>query len=180
MSDIAITSNAEDIVRRLQAFPEAMAKAIEGALDAENQNTIGHISATKLSQRGPTTLGVRSNRLRSSVRATEAEELTDGTISSSIGSNVIYAGVHEHGIDQIVTVRQFTRRNSGNDRFTLTGRGSRKLAASGISVVKSHPMHMRFPARAMFRTGIEECAENYSASVSAAIIEAWQQGGQNG
>jgi len=66
---IRIESNAAEVVKRLGQFPPAMQAAIGATLNRENELTVGDIQASKLSHRGPRTLGVVTNRLRSSLRA---------------------------------------------------------------------------------------------------------------
>jgi len=83
----------ERLLAAAKNFPVAQ---LARAIDRENQFTVGYIQRNKLSLRGPTTLGVVTNRLRSSIRASKAR--WSGTeIESSIGSNLVYAGIHEFG-----------------------------------------------------------------------------------
>lgn len=173
---INITTNAAQAAAQLRGAPKRMIAGIKRALDEENQYTKGHIETAKLSVRGPKTLGVRSNRLRESVNATKAVAVADG-ITSSIGSNVKYAGVHERGFTGTVQVSSHRRKFSAFDVHSRGPRGGRgKKVASGVVFVRAHAMKMNLPAREMFRTGIEERTQNYAASVSAAIVAAWQGG----
>ena len=170
---INITTNAAQTAAQMRAAPKRMVRGIFKALDRENELTTGHIVATKLSVRGPKTLGVISSRLRRSARPSKAVEFADG-ITSSIGSNVVYAGAHEYGVNKTVQVKAHKRRIIAFDRYER--RGSRLVKTqSGIpGTIRAHPMKMNLPARHMFRTGITERADNYTASVSAAIVGAWQ------
>jgi len=179
---LSLDSNAAQVVRQLGTFPERMQQEIAKALDYENEITVGQIQAKKLSRRGPTTLGVVSNRLRSSVRPTKAV-VSPKSIESSIGSNVKYAGVHEYGFHGTVNVRGFTRRQTSNDllaggaRRGFKARQKReKLQASGIARVKAHTRRMNIPARAYIRTTIEERRAAYGSAVSKAIVSAWEGG----
>ncbi len=180
---IDVTSNAQEVLLRVKGFPPRMALAVAKALDEENELTVGYIDAQKLSRRGPTTLGVRSNRLRSSVRASKAT-VSGAVINSAIGSNVVYAGAHEYGFDGNVTVRSFFRKNHRSDQSSASAEFNPKtgkirkikprLAASGVSHVRSFNRHMRIPERAPIRTGIRERSPRYSAAISAAIVAAWE------
>lgn len=192
MKAIELSMEAQEIVRKLENLAGTVGPAMAGAMDFENQITVGHIMFAKLSQRGPTTLGVVSNRLRGSVRATAAR-VTNREISSSIGSNVRYAGLHEFGFTGTVNVPQFTRRNPRGDSFSLRSSGanvSRGLAekmgaftargrtrawlkktVSGISIVKAHRRKLNFTARHMFETGIDDRADAYGVALSDAIVE---------
>lgn len=168
MISIKITSDAQALLGKLREFPAEMAKGVAGALDRQNALTVGYVSARKLSQRGPTTLGVVTNRLRASVRATPAQVVDSSHIVSAIGSNVKYAAVHEYGIDQQVQVRAHSR--------ALTQVFGRPLRDPRTVQVRAHSMHMRFPARAPFRTSAEERQQNYGQAISSAILTAWQKG----
>jgi hypothetical protein len=182
---IGLTSNAAEITAGLDAFPQTMREKIATALDAENELTVGHIAEKKLSRRGPNTLGVRSNRLRPSVRRTQAT-VREQTIDSSIGSNVSYLAAHEFGFTGTVTVRAHRARNRAKDvfqlkggrrvqGFELTGAGGRgKLVASGYVTVRAHRVTMNIKERAPIRTGIRERADNYTESVSGAVLAAWE------
>jgi len=186
---IGIDSNAAQIAQQVKTFPARVGVAIAKALDLENQLTVGYIDARKLSQRGAMTLGVVTNRLRSSMRATPAI-VTGNSVESSIGSNVKYAGVHEFGIDKDVTVRGYTREISGKKGRGIavqdfqpifdsrTGKISRykkagKRNVTGEAQVKSFQRHMKLPARAYIRTSLEERAPDYKRSISEAIVTAF-------
>jgi phage gpG-like protein len=173
---IQIRGDAQAILAELKAFPAAMAQAIAAALNRENELTLGHIQATKLSKRGPSTLGVISNRLRSSARRTEAV-IQGNEVISAIGSNVEYAGAHEHGFTGSVQVRAHTRHVVQRDQFTVSKRGKRNQTASGFGRVRAFSRKMNIKARAPFGTGIEERADRYGTSVSNAILAAWSSGG---
>lgn len=185
---IPITSNAAEILRQLQGAPARMLQAIAQGMDRENELTTGHIQAKYLTGPRPGKLGVITNRLRGSIRPSRAV-VNGTTVNSSIGTNVVYAGVHERGFTGKVTVRSFTRRNPrGNVQATgavmsmKTGRISRRQKvtqlASGISTVRSFTRNMRMPARPFLAPGVADRAEAYGKTISAAIIAAWQGGAQ--
>lgn len=151
-------------------------------IDRENQLTIGEIQSKRLSKRGPQTLGVVTNRLRSSIRAEKAS-LHGDIILTSIGSNVAYAGVHEFGIDETVTVRAHTRRvfkfvQGAATEVTFdpkTGKISRgkvkgKRTSDEINV-KEHKRHMQMPARSYIRRTLQERAVNYTVSIGNTVAQ---------
>jgi hypothetical protein len=189
MISVTLTSNAAAVAAELKAFPNTMLGAIARALDLENQLTIGQVQAQKLSgPTGPTTLSVRSNRLRSSIRASQARINPEG-VQSSMGTNVGYGGVHEYGFDATVTVRSFTRKQSlrakaaarasgtFDPRTGRIARGRKAAPTAATQTVRSHQRHMKIPARRYLQSTIESRAENYRASISAAILAAWQSPG---
>ena len=191
---IRLSSNAEEIVAGLDAFPGAMAQAIAAALDTRNQVVVGHIVATKLTSAGPRFLNRRTSTLARSIRATRAR-VAGRDIASAIGTNVRYAGVHEFGFKGSVNVPAFTRKNRGSDGFSVRGAAlTRRLAesigafgksgraragvtqtSSSVSFVRSHTRRVNFPARAMIFTGISEKIADYSADISKAIEETWNK-----
>ena len=68
--------------------------------------------------------------------------------------------------DQQVQVRAHSR--------ALTQVFGRPLRDPRTVQVRAHSMHMRFPARAPFRTSAEERQQNYGQAISAAILTAWK------
>ena len=178
MSDpitMQLTDNANEILARLHGFKPVLLASLMRSLDYQNELTVGHIQADYLSRRGPDTLGVVTNRLRSSIRRTEAVVSGD-SITSSIGSNVEYAGVHEFGFDGMVTVRPFTRRVASRDSIRVGPRGGKKKIAEGISFVRGFQRHMVVKERAPIRRGIADRTENYREGLSQAVIDAWGKG----
>lgn len=162
---ISVSSNAAEIVRQLQAFPPAMLESIRKALDLQNELTVGHVQATKLSQRGPDTLGVVTNRLRSSLRPTAAV-VSGQSVASSIGTPVRYAGAHEDGFVGEVQVRAFTRR--------VTSAFGRRMPSGTTASVSPHKRKVTIRARRWLSRGIEERVPAYGQAVSAAIVAAWE------
>lgn len=181
--EIKITSNADAVAENLAAMGQAMTDGIARALDYENEMSVGQIQAIKLSRRGPTTLGVISNRLRSSVRPTRAI-VVSGNVDSSIGSNVIYAAVHEYGIDQMVAVPAHTRKvtvalRGGSTFNAKTGRIKKNKPGrvqTGVASVGTYSMHMHFPARRYIGSTVESRKDDYVASINSAALEAWRGG----
>lgn len=182
MPTIRLTSNAAALTAQLRAFPRAMLLAVGAAMDRENELTVGEIQKTKLSQRGPLTLGVRTNRLRSSVRPSKARVTATG-VTSSIGSNVKYAGVHEYGSTAVVQVPAHTRKRPAGAVGQAvaavfsprTGRISpAKPAPSGPIQVKAHTQRQNFAARRYIGRTIEERADAYSQAISAAVVASWR------
>lgn len=173
--EITITSNAAQAAAQLQAIPPAMVAGIASALDRQNDLTIGHIQAKKLSKRGPTTLGVISARLWKSVSRTLASVEGDA-ITSGIGSNVGYAKIHEFGFDGPEQVKAHKRRIIAFDRYAR--QGSRLVQTqSGIrGTIRAHTRHMRIAARRPFGSSLDERTAAYRSSISSALLTAWKGG----
>lgn len=174
--------------RRLQQLADAPAKLgvrLLRVFDYENQITGGHIQQRYLSQRGPDTLGVVTNRLRSSIWASKAR-IVDGMLVASIGSNVAYLAPHEYGFDGPVQVRAFTRHAKALDQFRVvrlgaefdpaTGRITRRArnrqqkVASGIVRVKAHTRHVHYAERAPLRRGIADRLAALQLAVETAAV----------
>jgi phage gpG-like protein len=185
MISIQVSDNAAEILGKLQNFPQAMATSVARALDQENELTIGQIQLRKLSHSGPMTLGVRSSRLWKSIVKTKAF-VAGGAIVAAIGSNVVYAGVHEFGFDGTVSVRAYIRRRLSpagatsryyfdmpTGRIRRTGKKPKPREQLGLISVRAHTMHMHFPERAFIRSTIEERRADYCSSISQAIVNAW-------
>ena len=172
MISITFTDNAAALLKDLQELPPKMTAVICAALDYQNELTIGDIQANQLSARGPETLGVVTGRLRQSIRRTNATITADG-ITSSIGTNVVYAGPHEFGFDGPESVRGYTRRVKSRD---VRGKvdGKRRQIAQGVAFVRAHVRQMHMPERSFIRRTIELNAPNYTARVSNAVVTAWE------
>lgn len=181
---LSISSNAEAVLRQVQQMPDAMKDRIARAFDKENQATIGHIQQTYLSGPRPQRLGVRTNRLRSSLNASKAS-VNGNAVESIIGTNVAYAGVYERGFDGEVPVREHKRKifrthsAKGGLVFDMkTGRIQRKAARKiqllqGEATVRAHKRHMVVRQRAFLAPGIKDSEFAYSQAVSNAIVAAW-------
>lgn len=165
--EIKITGDA---AARLKDITPRMKTAIAGAMDLENELTVGHIVEQRLTGAGPFPpeqgkLGVRTGRLRRSLRPSKAR-IVGGTIISAIGSNVKYAGIHETGGKTPPHIIE-PRKKGGALRFT--GRGGGIVFAA---IVK-HP-GSKIPARRWLSRGIQDRAANYSARIGEAILTTWQ------
>lgn len=178
---IALTPESTRFLARLDQAPVQMQKQLLRVIDRENLYTVGKIQSERLSRRGPDTLGVVTNRLRSSLRAARAVLGAAGEILSSIGSNVLYAAVHEFGFDGEVTVRAHTRRifeklGAGSTiaifdpRTGRISRRKRKVRQPGVVQVREHERHMVMPARAYIRRTLQERSGNYTIAIGQAVI----------
>jgi phage gpG-like protein len=190
MLQIPISSNAEEVLRQLQAFPLRMLEGMARAMDKENELTVGHIQANYLSGPRPTKLGVRSNRLRSSIRPSKAV-IEGNQVQSTIGTNVKYAGVHEYGFLDFVTVRAHQRnvfRSHETGGVVIMDARTGRLSKSakkrisllqGRATVRSHLRFMRMPARPFLEPGVNDRYLNYGQAISHAIEAAWKNGGES-
>ncbi len=103
--------NEKALTRLVRAIGQA-AQAIAGTAQKDRFSGTGPfpIAAGKL--------GVRTGRLRRSIRATKPQlNLRTGEISVSLGSNVVYFAIHEFGFTGDVQVKGHTRRTTGAQKF---------------------------------------------------------------
>ena len=182
---IELSPQAAALLRAAPQWPQAMARAIAAGMDRENELTIGHAQRLKLSQRGPTTLGVVTNRLRSSLNRSPAE-VSGNSVTSTIGSNVSYARAHEFGFDGNVTVRAHTRRvfsygGTGTKTFKQLTRDGRIVtktrkpkATTGTVQVRSFQRHLVVKQRSFIRSSLIERAPDYGRTLSRGIVSAFR------
>ncbi len=189
MLKITLPPQSRALLSRLQSLPAEVQTRIMRAIDKENEYSIGEIQRLRLSQKGPETLGVDTNRLRLSITRADARPTPSGSILSAIGSNVEYAGAHEFGFRGNVTVRQHTRRIFGRGRGLpqvtvekvkymrrdgriVEKRTTKKKGLAGEVTVRAHTRDMDIKERAPIRRTLEARLGAYSRSVSRAIIAA--------
>ena len=181
---IELSPESEHLIAWLsQEAPAQLTAGLMRTLDKQNQQTVGYIDEKKLRQRGPETLGVISSRLWKSIRNTPAVAGSDGGITSSIGSNVVYAGVHEFGFDGMVTVRSHSRKITEFARgakqvkvfYMKDGRirardvRTKRRETGGTVQVREFERHMHMPERAYIRRSLEERAPEYMTAIEGTL-----------
>ena len=171
----------ERLLAAAKNFPVAQLARV---IDVQNKWAVDYIQKNKLSFRGPMTLGVISTRLRNSIWNSKAR-WTGMEIESSIGSNVAYAGIHEHGgttRPHIIEAKPgkalaFAVSGSGGFRFfsrkSLKALGkagaSQALAAMTFRQRVHHP-GSKIPARHYIENSIRERMPAYSEALSKAVL----------
>lgn len=134
-------------------------KGMPGRLREELRNGIGravlklqaYVKDGKLSGQ---VLNVRTGRLRRSI----AQQVTDEgqRVVGIVGTNVVYARVHEYGFSGTVDVREHLRR-----------------AKSGaLQAVRGHSRHVNLPERSFLRSALEDMAPDIRAEVEASLKRA--------
>jgi phage gpG-like protein len=181
--DITISGAALDLLPRLKD-DAGLGRAIARTMDYQNQITVARIQTGHLS--GPTSdssLSVRTNRLRGSVRASKALPTATGVVSS-IGSNVVYAGIHEFGgvIKRTVKPGAVKLRTDKNGQLLRHGKNGKLATFAGgqhkrfktVKYAGGKTYEIVIPARAPFGHGIADRADDYGAAVSSAIVDYWK------
>lgn len=177
---IDIGEEAHEILRRIRVFP---ARHIIEAMDLQNELTTGHIQAARLSRRGPETLGVRTNRLRLSLRPSKATHDGATTVSSAIGSNVKYLRPHELGYQGPVQVKAHTRtytpprkhvalRMVRKDPSNPSNRSDQSPGPRQVQV-RAHTRQVNIKERAPVRRGFADRVQPYGRAIAQAIAAAW-------
>ena len=186
---IELTPKAEKIVRSLQTLPGRIITAIAGGMDEANQYAVAKIQKDHLTGRGPFPpeehrLGVVTNRLRGSVWASQATPVSDRAVESAIGSNVVYAAIHEFGgrirheprqmkIRHRLDARGNLVRQLGNSHLLMFAGAHHKRVRETTVTAKAHEVEM--PERAPFRTGLEESRPKFKTVISQAILAEWDK-----
>lgn len=160
---ITLTKEAQAAVEILRDAPDVILDTVRTALDLENQFTVSHIQEKFMSKRGKQTLGVVTNRLRGSLRASKAVIVGDQVVSS-IGSNVVYMGVHEFGFDGDVQVKAHTR--------TIESLFGKELDEPKTVNVRAHTRHLVVKKRAPIFRGTKQRQKHYRQSISQALVNA--------
>lgn len=194
MSDtitIEISGDAKAALERA-ADSRGVLMVVAKELAIQNDLTVSHLVQNRLTGRGPFDpsehkLGERTHLLRRSARATKPV-INGDSVESSIGSNVKYAGIHEFGgtIKRVLlagSVRLATDRKGNllrqgkNGKLAVFARPSRKSVQT-ISFAGGKRYEITIPARAPFRTAIEDRRVATSTAISAAIVAYVNKGGQ--
>lgn len=158
---------------------DGLGRALAQTMDRENQYTIAHILRDYVSfpSTGPTqATGLRtiSGRYRQSVFASKAFP-TATSVQSAIGSNLVYARIHEEGFDGDETVSAHTRRKFTSGRFLVGGKTKHlKHVHTGDIQVRSFTRHMTMPARRPIGRGIEDRLPDYGAAFDTTIMKFWR------
>ena len=168
--DIQISGDLVAAIPRIKD-QAGYARAMARTMDYQNQLTVTQIQAQHLS--GPTTdssLSVRTNRLRGSANASKAVILGTG-VTSSIGSNVVYAPVHEFGAVIQRTVKAGAVKLRTNKRGNLLMRGNLATFAGPkhklfkeVKYAGGKSYTITIPARAPFGHGIADRQPDYTAA----------------
>lgn len=168
--DIEISGDLVDALPRIKDKAR-WSRAMAGTMDYENQLTVARIQAGHLS--GPTTdssLSVRTNRLRGSVRASKAVLLGD-RVESTIGSNVKYAAIHEFGgvIQRTVKAGAVKLRTNKQGKLLMRGNlatfaGPKHKLFKEVQFAGGKKYTITIPARAPFGHGIADRLPDYTAA----------------
>jgi phage gpG-like protein len=99
---LELSPGAIALMEQLTGMPFQMRRAIARGMDRAGMLAVSDIQARRLTGQGPFPveehrLGVKTSRLRTSLRWSPAQTDESGAVVGAIGSNVIYAAIHEFG-----------------------------------------------------------------------------------
>lgn len=186
---IELTPQAQKIVASFQTLPGRLVEAIAHGMDQANQLAVGKIKTAHLTGTGPFPveehkLGRVSGLLRGSVWATDATPISGTAVQSAIGSNVIYAAIHEFGgrihhearamkVRHRLDARGQLVKQLGNSSLLMFAGAKYKRVRETTVQAKAYDVEM--PERAPFRTGLEESRPTYKTVISRAILGEWEK-----
>lgn len=178
--DIEISGDLVDAIPRIKD-QAGYARASAREMDFQNQLTVAAIKAQRLTGQGPFPvedhrLGRKTGLLRGSVRASSAVILGTG-VTSTIGSNVVYAAAHEFGVVIPRKVKAGSVKLLTSKRGELLTRGNLATFArtkNRVRKMDSHFKEVKFaggksykitiPARAPIAFGIADRQPEYTAA----------------
>jgi len=143
-----LVARVDDLRPVLAQFGIHMIRSVEQTFQAGGRPTAWPPSIRAMTKGGKTL--IKTARLKDSIVAA-----VTGPRTLSVGTNVKYAAVHQLGFSGTVQIPEHLRRVKTRNVYqvktaqTVSGRKirSRRKIASGFTVVKAHPAHMRIPAR---------------------------------
>ena len=179
--DFTITTVGDErltgILNLVAEAPTRAMSRIVRALERAGLEVVGMAVKERFTGKGPFPvsqhkLGVRSGRLRRSIRCTKPQvNLRTGELSMSFGSNVVYFAIHEFGKEGSVNVKAHTRRllNQGkpNRRGKLSKNYQERLkkllagrhfdggTGKTFAEVRAHKRRLKVPARAPLGTQLK-------------------------
>ena len=189
---IELTDQAKKIVAGFQSLPARIIAAIAQGMNEASQYAVAKIQSAHLTgEKGrrqaydPSEhrLVTRTGRLRNSVWASDAQPISDTQVQGAIGSNVVYAEIHEFGGRIHHEARQMKVRHRIDARGNLVKqlKNSNLLMFAGArhkrareTTVQTKAYDVEMPERAPFRTGLEESRPTFKTVISRNIIAAWK------
>ncbi|MDR3427852.1 hypothetical protein [Silvimonas sp.] len=188
-----MSPQAERIVANFPKLPAQILGAIVRGMDQANQHAVKIIKRDHLTGDGPFPpsehrlgrgKGTLGGRLRGSANATPSKPISATQVQSAIGSNVIYAAIHEFGgrihhetrtmkIRHKLDARGNLVKQLANDHLLVFARAGAKRARTQTVQAQAHDVTM--PERAPFRTGLAESRGQYTTNISRQIVAEWQK-----
>lgn len=142
----------EAVIQHLNEVPARVLGLVRQAVESEAINLVRHVKEKKLTGQ---ILKNRTGTLRR--RVNYALTIADKGLTATVGTNLVYAGIHEYG--GTVTVRAHTRR--------MTKAWGRALKHPRQVSVRAHTA--TYPERSYLRSSLRENEARIKANIAAAV-----------
>jgi phage gpG-like protein len=149
----AFVTGDKEVIAKLTSMPAIIANALQQEVATQTYRLQQHVQQNKLSGQ---VLKRRTGRLRASINTKVERE--GNRIIGSVGTNVIYAAVHEFGFHGTVNVSSFTRTINGVTQN-----------------VSAHTRQMNMPQRSFLRSSLNDLKDQIQAGLVAAVNRAIKQ-----
>ena len=136
-------------------------RAVTTGMDRAAEFSVGYIQAKKLSEKGPETLGIVSQRLRGSVTHTKPVAVGK-SVRTLIGTRVKYGAVHEYGRS---TQYPITPKNGKALSFKI---GNKTITVKSVT-------HPPIKPRRWLSKGLGESAHFFTEEIQDEILEELNQ-----
>jgi phage gpG-like protein len=148
--NLTVDVRAEQLLAQLAGSGDRFMADQAVAVDRLSIEVQALVKDTKLSGQ---VLHTRTGTLRRSINRKIIK--TPSTVAAEVGTNVVYAAVHEYGFDGPVNVREHTR----------------KLAGGGTANVRAYVMSMHMPERSFLRSTLDEQTTHIIETLRAAALK---------
>lgn len=152
----------EKVTERLAALPDRIIPAVSARLQAAAYQLEADVKANKLTGQ---VLHVRTGRLRRSIHAADVK-VSDGKISTTVGTNVEYAARHEYGFHGEETVKAHVRH--------MTQAWGKQLREPLTVNVRSFSRKVDYDARSFLRSQLREDAQMIRDAIRKGVQEGLQ------
>lgn len=159
----------KELIERVTAMPDKIRSRVATAVAKLARDLQRHVMQDKLSGQ---VLHRRTGTLRSSINVKGPEETTTG-VTASVGTNVVYAGIHEFGgvIDMPPRTTTINRRFD-ESRLRASGRFVKAGTPGAIATthaVGGYQIHM--PERSFLRSALHDMEQRIKDGLTAAVGE---------
>lgn len=147
---------AEAVIANLGAIPDRVLGLVRAAVEAQAIDLTAYVKESKLSGQ---VLRTPTGTLRRSV--SYALMIADKGLTAQVGTNLVYAAIHEYGFDGMESVRAHQRR--------VTQAFGHPLKFAVWANVGPFSRHMKMPERSFLRSSLRENRDKIIAAIQAAV-----------
>ncbi|MCL4504113.1 MAG: HK97 gp10 family phage protein [Deltaproteobacteria bacterium] len=151
---------AEAVIQRLNEVPPRVLGFVRQAVEAEAINLVRDVKENKLTGQ---VLKTQTGRLRRSINY--ALSIEDQGLTATVGTNLVYAGIHEYG--------------SQTRAHVIQARNAKALAfqVGGQTIIRKSVNHpgSKMPERSFLRSSLRENEARIKANIAAAVSRGIQK-----